>query len=254
MTRHAVHIDDIATLQQWQRVLMILSLDRVTPFWEDMGVHLSESERVKDLLRDLVTEQQRQPLDADMVVYPRQICGLIDATLDRIAEVEGDEGANGLAEWIALTYLPNLERERWYETWRILFLRLAEGNISQLSGQGISDEKLSSLTALVTRWQERIAQVDDRLDQADALPLTGWDGRQYSLYRHETPDISPLDYVSSFLNNYTFAPFWQGLVELLSPGEMSVLDRWGQLYTSMKTSIPAAYAALPGHYVGSPVT
>jgi hypothetical protein len=214
---------------------------------------LSDGESVKDLLRDFVTEQHRQPLDADMVVYPRQISALIDATLDRIAEVEGDEGASALADWIVLAYLPNLQRERWYETWQVLFFRLAEGNISQLSGQGISDEKLSSLTALVTRWQERKSRLDDRLDEADALPLTGWDGSQYSLYRHEVPDISPLDYVNNFLKNYTFAPFWQGLVELLSPSEMSVLDRWGQLYTATKTSIPAAYAALPGHYVGSPV-
>jgi hypothetical protein len=192
-----------------------------------------------------VTAQQRQPMDDDLVLYPRQISALINAALGRIAAVEGDEGANALADWIALTYLPNLDRERWYETWQVLFLRLAEGHISQLSGQGISDNKLSALAALVTRWRGTKAQMSDRIDEADAQPLTGWDGEQYALYRHETPDISPLDYLNAFLNNYTFGPFWAGLGELLSPAEMTILDRWGQLYTTMKTSIPPAWAKFP---------
>jgi hypothetical protein len=247
MTRHTVQLDDITTLQQWERALLIVSLDRVTPSWDDMGIHLSDRERVKEAIREFVTAQQRQPMDPELVFYPRQISALINAMLDKIAGVEGVEGANALADWIGQTYLPNLSRERWYETWQVLFLRLAEGNISQLSGQGISDEKLSALTALVTRWQETKAQMHHRIEEADALPLTGWDGRQYALYRQETPDISPLDYLVSFLDNYTFAPFWEGLVELLSPGELAVLDRWGQLYTAMKTSIPPAWAKIPVH-------
>jgi hypothetical protein len=253
MTRDAFQVGDIGTLQHWERILLILSLDRVTPVWEDMGLRIGDREHVKAIIREFVTEQQQQSMDDDLVVYPRRISALINTMLDRIAEVDGDENADALATWIATTYLPNLDRERWYETWQILFLRLAEGNITQLSGQGISDQALAALTELVTRWQAQEAQIHDRIEAADALALTGWDGQQYLRYRHETPDISPLDYLSSFLKNYTFAPFWRNLVEFLSAREMSILNRWGQLYTSMKTDIPPADAAIPEPGGAAPV-
>jgi len=251
MIRRTIQINEVITLQQWEKVLLLLSLDRISLFWKEMGVPVPRSEGATDALRYFVTEQQNQILDDNLASYSRLILALINATMARIAAIEGDEYANSLLDWIENTYLPYLHRERWYETWHILFLRLAEGNISQLLEQGIPSDKLSALEALVTQWRETEAHMNARIEAADALPLVSWDAQCYAFYRRDSSDISPLDYLSSFLNNFTFAPFWEGLVELLSPFEISILNRWGQLFTMLKTSIPPAWAEIPQRYMES---
>lgn len=252
MVEDSVQIGDIETLFRWEKALLLLSLDRVKPFLEDMGFRAADEPVIRDAIRGLLREQQKRQYDDTMVIYFRAMSAELSAMFD-VIHTTGEENAAAVRDWVVNTYSVFIRKERWYETWQVLFLRLAEGCVSQLSGQGISEDKLATLKELVEEWRDREEGINDRIQIADETPLVGWDAQQYSRYRRESPDASPLDYLSDFLNNYAFFGYWERLVCLFLPWEIAVLNRWGQIYTAVKTTIPPVLAELPPQYIGGHV-
>lgn len=249
MFENSVKIADIDTLLLWENALLLLSLNRVAPFWPDIGIRAADDPVIRGAIQTFLAAQQARQYDDTMAIYFRATSAGLDAMFTRI-RTAGEENAAAVRDWVVSTYAVFIAKERWYETWQVLFLRLAEGNLSQLSGQGISNDKLVALKELVEEWRDRESAIDDRIQAADEAPLVGWDAQQYARARRESPTASPLDSLSNFLNNFAFSIVWARLVRLLLPWELVVLNRWGQIYTAVKTTIPPGWSEIPAQYLG----
>jgi len=249
MVKYSVQVGNIETLLLWEKALLLLSLDRVMPFREDMGLRMPEDPGIQRAVREFLEDLYKRQRDDSMEIYLETTTIKLEGMFTRISAT-GSENAASVWNWVVDTYAVFIQQERWYETWQILFLRLAEGRVSQLYGQGIAQDKVAQIEGLVEQWRVKEAELNARIQAADDAPLVGWDAEQYARYRKTSPDGSPLDYLSSFLNNYAFSSYWKMLVELLLPWEMAVLNRWGQIYTAVGTTIPPAWAQIPARYIG----
>jgi hypothetical protein len=220
--------DSAETSLGWERALLLLSLERALPFWNDLGLAFQSPERVQKLVRATVRAQQAlQDAPGDDPAQPAKEAALRADLLAKVGAVEGQAGASALRDWVEREYVPLARPEPWRGAWRTLLARLAEPQEAlALSHEGMPPEKVARLADVAAAWRRARDQIGERIEAAERLPLAGWDQQQYERYRRDDPDVSPLDALSQHLKARRFAEVWRQVVGLLGPDDLDRLVRW----------------------------
>ncbi|MDY6993350.1 MAG: hypothetical protein SVR94_12220 [Pseudomonadota bacterium] len=235
-------------LMSWQTALVLLSLDRVKPLWEQVGLNFNFPNEVLQCIRFYVLEQQKleeyaNNTDDDLDYTPKEI-NLIDDLLMKVQKLEGNEEVCLLRDWIENDFVACDRAEVWLKSWRMLFLRLARSQAPDLLDK-IPADKHRQLVELAKSWEQEYDEIAEQIEQTEAQPLVGWDGKQYEIYRYETPDISPIDSWSLYLKCRAFKKVWQKVINLLNIEEMEHLNHWGEVEALVKMKTPASMVTIP---------
>jgi hypothetical protein len=245
-------INDLSILYHWGTALLLVSLDRVTPFWREMDLHFSDPARAKAVVRRFVREQQ-ELTRIGAPGYAAQVSERLTCMFADLAVLEGKANAGHLRDWIEQRYVRfQLPEEAWRDDWKSLLTWIDASQEPLLAELGIPEDKARALVDLSDQWSRLTDSLEEQIEEADSEPLEGWDGEEYRFYRRETPVISPLDSLSHYLSTSRFTGIWEEILRVLSRPEMDALNDWGQLICVSRTTIPPDRALIPAHYRGTP--
>jgi hypothetical protein len=229
-----------------EKSILLLSLDRVMPFWEEMELNFSHPDQVKQAARSFVIEQQKLDMTAKSD-YFNTISFLLNNLFKHICNFEGEEGVSTLHNWIE-RFIMYENESSWRFAWHGLMFTLDALQEPVLIRLGLPEEKIPALLQLADRYGDLASELEDQIEEAESQSLEGWDGEQYRIYRRESDDVSPLDYLSDHLLALRFHKVWHEILALLNPDEMDILNQWGQYITALKGRIPPANAIIPEKY------
>jgi hypothetical protein len=247
-----ITINELPILYHWGTALLLVSLDRVTPFWREMGLHFSDPARAKAVVRRFVREQQELTM-IGAPGYAAQVSERLTCLFDDLAALEGNANADRLRDWIEQRYVRyQLPEEAWRDAWKSLLTWIDVSQEPLLAELGIPEDKARALVDLSDQWSRLTDSLEEQIEEADSEPLDGWDGEQYQFYQRETPVISPLDSLSNYLSTSRFTGIWEEILRVLGRPEMDALNDWGQLICVTYTTIPPARALIPTRSRGTP--
>ena len=89
----------------------------------------------------------------------------------------------------------------------------------------IDSNKLEAVIRAIHDHFEDELDLDDRIDQAEALPKSDWDTK---IYARNAVGYSQLTTVSNAATEYRFRRAWAEIEELLSNEEIDELVRWAK--------------------------
>ena len=239
-------------LFSWDSALMLLSLDRIRPYWESLNLNFKEPESVLENIRiyRLAKQQLDEPdaNDEDDINYIPKAFRLIETLMETIQATEGESGVQCLTSWLEQDYTACDQAEPWLNNWQTLLFRLARSQAPGLLEHHMSPDKHFQLIQLAESWTQQYEEIVQQIEQIEAQPLEGWDAQQYRFYRRETPDISPMTPWSLYLECHYFKQIWQQITQLLTIEEVEMLNHWGQVEALVNTSIPASMVEIPLKY------
>ncbi|XXT24771.1 hypothetical protein WME94_24885 [Sorangium sp. So ce429] len=206
----------------------LLSLDRVTPFWPDLGLQIDDVEEVKTAARRCVrAEIAIEALNDDERDHDGMIAVHLAAFLADVGRTQGKAAAAQLRAWIEERFFVLGEEPDWRTLWHVLVAWLPRRKEHRVASFGLPLGKIAKLFEIGRAWAETADALDRRIAEAEALPLEGWDAEAYAAYRGDDPDLSPLAGLSLHLSALAFERTWGTIQRLLSPAEMDALERWG---------------------------
>jgi hypothetical protein len=231
--------------------ILLISLDRTIPFMKEMELYFSNIELFHKTVRQYVRKQQQMKYSEEELLlyaeYVRFISDLYSSLLTDIEKIEGESGAAALQSWIR-RFIMYENESSWRFAWHGLMFTFDASQEPVLIRLGLPEEKIPALLRLVDRYGDLASELEDQIEEAESQPLQGWDEEQYRIYRKESDDVSPLDYLSDHLLALRFHKVWHEILVLLNPNEMDILNQWGQYITALKGRIPPANAIIPEKY------
>lgn len=243
MITSVITIRDSDASFRWEIGLVLLSLDRVTPFWEEIELEFSNPENVREAIRSTVIQQQHWDAGEDPE-YLNKLSTSINNLLADLQHIEGDNGPLTLRLWMEEVLIASDHEPPWHSAWHSLLTMLDESQEAVLEKLGMPREKIPKLVELADEWSQAQNEIEDRIEEVEAQPLEVWDEEQYRYYQRESTDVSPLDWLSACLRHIKFKGLWNEMLALLDPEEITVLNQWGQVTCAVRTSIPSQWAEI----------
>ncbi|WP_437803082.1 hypothetical protein [Sorangium sp. So ce693] len=220
---------DLNVSYAYTSAVRLLSMDRVTPFWPDLGLRIDDVEPVKTAARRCVrAEIAIEALDDEERDYEGMIAVHIAAFLAEVERSQGTAAAAQIRAWIEERYFVLDRLPDWRTMWQVLVVWLSRRKEHRVARFGLPLDKIAKLLQIARAWAETEDALERRIEEAEALPLEGWDAEAYAAYRGDDSDLSPLTALSQHLSALEFERTWGAIRRLLGPAEMDALDRWGQ--------------------------
>lgn len=213
---------DASQSSLWQMALAMLSLDRVRPFWGELGLRFQHQDETIGAFRRFVSAEQEFPGSGQSRTYVQRLCTLTRRLFAELAEVEGEEAALGLWNWFQTAFT---DEPKWHWMWRILLYRLHGETALR---QGTRREQARRLTELSDRWSDVVRDLEIRIAHLQKKPMAGWDAQLYRDAQRDCAEYDPLDKLEEALERTAFDRLWAEVTQLLGPREMERLIQWGR--------------------------
>ncbi|WP_437580943.1 hypothetical protein [Sorangium sp. So ce887] len=222
-------LDDLHVSYAYTTAVRLLSLDRVTPFWPELGLRIDDVEEVKTAARRCFrAEIELEALEDDERDDDGMLAVHIAAFLTDVERTQGSTAAAQLRAWIEERFFVLGQEPDWRIMWHVLVAWLPRRKEHRVASFGLPLGKLAKLFEIARAWAETADALDRRIAETEALPLEGWDAEAYAAYRGDEPDRTPLTGLSQHLAALAFERTWGAIQRLLGPAEMDALERWGQ--------------------------
>jgi hypothetical protein len=186
----------------------------------EMGLHLANVQVVRSLAREFIEELDALP-DSTLEAST----ALLQKHLVRIAEATDQQTRDQIYKWA--TEIASLGNRRQHFGWPWVLRGLAgvRGRDTPSVMPNISRDKLEAIARVINdRFRDEL-DLDDRIDQAEALPKSSWETK---VYARSDGSWSPLAGVRGGVTEYRFRLAWTGIVEILSNEEVDELVRWAK--------------------------
>ena len=219
---------DATDAARWHTIFMLLGMERVAPFWADMGLTVPPSPPAQEAARAFVRgyraieNDPTLPTDRRLAAYQ----DLLDRTLARLDTEAGPETARAIADWGTGTFPYDSGADGLAFVWRFLLRRLAGvgGEAYPLVPPPLPAPTLDRVRRAITTHLGDAAALRRRLQGAEAAPRTDWEEQIYATY---TPGASPLDWVENTVEFVRTRAAWREIAALLSDDELERLRQWG---------------------------
>lgn len=230
---------------QWQHALLLISMDRVAPLLQRLGLNWTSPDRIREAIRRYVLAEQQLSEDAwdDDDGFGQKIAKLIDRLLAELATIE-PQGDVHLRGWVEQQYIPCGHPAPWQVAWRSLLYRLPVLGTTLLIRDGMPAMQADALLTLATEWRQGEDQIDLELEALENMAKSTWDHTAYAYYQREDPTASPLTALGIYLHAQHFAALWPRVVSFLGPEGLARLERWGMMIAAT-TTISLAEVKLP---------
>lgn len=228
--------------QAWRTGSLWLSLDRFERFWPDVGLNLSNGEAVKSALRDALRikfafdaewraayfADPDAPEDFDA---PDPTKDLHTTCFRRINETAGAQDAECVAAWLAGPVLAAEKEAKWHNAWsELLYCMAEEAPNTRTSLYGVPEDTARRIVVIAVHFKNEVDTMKERVEEADQVPLSGWDAVAYADYRWETEELSPLDGLGLHLRYICFDRTWPKVMRCTRPSDIDALIKWGNAF------------------------
>lgn len=198
--------------------IALLSMDRVVPFFQWLGVPTNEPAPLVTALRAAITAN-RQAFAADQSRVPN-LWGAIEAAL---IETTDTPSPTDLQAWIEKNFVYDAHDLRQIQPWFTL-LGLTF-RIDRRWSQLILPEPIKTAT------REQLAKVFSRdeihavADTVDAEPLSAWDVEMYSLHGFDEDENDPYNWVLEVATKRSISEFLEWLRPQLSAAQTDAFQQ-----------------------------
>ncbi len=202
-------------LHRWYNIFILLSLDIVKTFHEQMGLGWLPPNFVL-MLRWLISENAETPKEEQVFVHN------VFHEMKQLLDPNQEESFHG---WATRVFKTVFRDQPQWSAWHILFHRSAYVSSDRLLFLGDRLEKILS------DFREIVCMKDVRqmIDKLNAQPFSSWDLEMYQIQGFESDGVNdPLDIILETVEIFRFQRFWKLLSLLLSPEEFETLWTHGK--------------------------
>jgi hypothetical protein len=230
---------------RWHLIFTLLSLDRVRPFWNQMGLDLSEVFIIQEVARSFVNEYRQIEGQIDLSTEERvtQHKSLIDKTFDSLRKELGEKGSKKLFDWGQINFPYESKSDADAFMWRRLLRRLA--GLSALSYPlvplAFPSDLQESIKAAILRHLGDPEVLHNHLRSVEETPASAWDA---SIYANYTPQASPLDWVENTIEYANTRKTWQEIEKILPEDKVEIFQEWAKKQAEVM-EMPVDLISLP---------
>ncbi len=243
--KHLEELNDETVLRRFVGAMDLLALDRVRPFWIELGLRFDRGDIVLGAIRAFMTAyrelEDAGDIDEDYLDL-ELVIGHARTLLTVVRLSEGDEAVETFWNWFDATYG---NEPSWSWGWRILLYHWAELDLQQLVRWGFTADHARQALGVAEEWVQVVDDISARVSAAEQEPRRGWDADAERRFRKEMAaqveaggeavgadlEISNEDSLAALtesLERRSFGRIWARLVRLITIPEMEVLMRWGR--------------------------
>lgn len=219
---------------RWNPLFMLLSMERVEPFFAEMGLDLPNLQAVRECARRLIKEYNDGSGNASWYE------ALLQRTFECISQTAGEEAAGLLYRWAVIQFPYHSDQYYAAHAWERLLRWLGGIHKGKVLPLALPEDKLVRIKkAVIEQFGDDYRDLRDRIRQVDQQPALGWEEYLYRIYREGGPsDVSPLDILLDAISHYRFTNVWSIVKSILTAGEMQVLLDWGRAQAEQMGSSP----------------
>jgi len=210
---------------EWNSIFELLSLDRVLPFYEDMGLNLPDKERFVTLLRQMLS-QSHDELGSDRVPD----MDFVEKVLNEIRLLLGDERFEHFYRWATTVFYWAPSDQPQWSIWDHILPRR-----SHHLPRDLSPDRWSAVAEF--QLSKSAGDVEQRATAQKHQPLSDWDAQMYTRHNYRdqnSPDdvfeegIDPFSPVTSTIEMNRMQLAWPKLWAHFSDDEKNLFWRYGQ--------------------------
>jgi len=219
-------VQGIDELIHWEMYFQLLSLERVEPFLNELGLKVLDVNAMRTIARHFLEQVQDRNINVNDPEASSQLADgrqMIQDAFEEIAAVMGRQTADDIQQRIL---------EDFSMRYKGLFYwsQLLQWELANLSGRenppeppAIESNKLQTIVDMIRKEFGDYLEFDKRLEEADSLPKSVWDEYIYKIYEGE-----PLITVSVLINDYRTQKVWKFIKTLLTNEDLDVLLQWAK--------------------------
>lgn len=200
----------------WQRMMAVLSLDRVTPVLKQLEIPVSP-ERDLQLIFRKVLLKYRDVLPEDRPGTPST---MVSDCMQEVVTKFGRDAAKLFYRWLEHVYFATEDTE--HRSWRLVVIRLVRDQ-TRWRSIGIPAEKSEKLRKLCKEATQTNEELESSLTGSHAKALSDWDLAIYTLFGFDDEDNDPLATVAQVLRRLQFMRCWRELERQTSLEERQAL-------------------------------
>jgi len=214
-----IKLSDQIELARWEMAFELLSMERVKPFLNDMGLSISNPDSIQSVARRFLEQIERTSNDM------QKERTILQETLADIALVTDNQTAQNLYQWVMRTFSPGNQRGMFRWAWLLKWAAGVGGREDSPTLPALDREKIDAIVQIVREKFRDETDLERRLDEAELLPKSGWDAEVYKKYE---AGYSPLHSVSGTIEDYRTQQMLEDIKTLLTIEEMEILLKWAK--------------------------
>ncbi len=209
-----------STMIRWEAALEILSLDLAEPFLPEMGLRLSNVGPVRSLARQFIEKLDTLPNDT-----LEAWTAWLQEILAQIPEVAGQETKDRIVYWATEIVTLGNPKHHFGWPWVLRWLAGVRGRDAPAVKPNISENKLQDVSKIIRAQFEDELELQNKLEQAEALPRSDWDSK---IYARGDESYNRLTLVSLAVTEHRFRRVWAEIEKILTSDEIDELVRWAK--------------------------
>jgi hypothetical protein len=221
---------------QWKLIFVLLSLDGVVPFYDEMGLQVSDKQQFVEVLRRLIIKDRsiyEKIEDVESSLVPR--------AMGELKTLFTQRSADHFYTWATTVFCWAPSDQAQWSAWQIVLLYEDELRKHVL----LSPQQYEVISRL--RKSLGADDIAEHVATLKSQPLTEWDSETYSVNNFsnvddpfcETDFIDPYSIVLSTVEMNRFQSNWGDLLSSLTAEEKMQLWTYGQqMMTAQNVSLP----------------
>lgn len=209
---------------QWNLAFEVLSLDGISPLYEEMGLRIQEKQQFVDMLRRLITESRETytPGRTPDIRFAEKV-------LKEIESLFGQDTGEHFYRWATTVFYWVPSYQPGWSAWDSLLPR----HPAKLP-KGLPSERWEAIAQF--REETTPDDLTPRIIELKKRPLTQWDAEMYSLHNYSNKDdpmfedelVDPYSPVESTIEMNRFQLGWPKLWSKFTDQEKGILWNYGK--------------------------
>jgi len=203
---------------RWNLIFDLLSLDGMTPFYEEMGLQIHDKQRFAHLLRRLITESRQtyEPGHTPDISFAEKVLKEIEANF-------GKATAEHFYKWATMIFCWVYQDQPHWSAWDHDTLPRHPAQLPDW----LPPEKWQAIAEF--REAHSIDDIEERVKALRSQPLSNWDAEMYSIHNYSNVEdpmceddfVDPYSPILSTIEMNRFQLAWPKLWSHFSEDEKS---------------------------------
>ena len=235
--------DQINNFARWNLIFMLLSMDSVNRFWNDMGLMIKEVNTLQRCAGFFIKKYHEIENDISLSNEERIHIKstLLQNTFAELSMELGENVKNSIEIWGNRVFQYEMDKNVNIFFWRFLLRRLA--GVSGLNYRFISfklqNSRLHLIQTIIKKYLGSPFRLQERIQIA--TQECSFEQAKNNIF---TPDISPLDWVENTIEFVNTMKAVQEIHDLFDLGELKLLREWG-VKQAIEMGIPSDQVEFP---------
>lgn len=220
---------------KWGKIFILLSMDRVVNFYEELGILFVDKVEFVELMRGLIMENRRE-----YKMNPGVIPNIGKKVFEQVERQFGQTIADKLYKWTTTVYIEIHSDLPQWSAWKLLFLHFVYVN-----------KVKNRLKTDLLDWKEIFSNYrtltdstvfEQKMKTVVKSKLSKWDTEMYVRHNFtEGESNNPLLSVETIIEMNAFQIFWEDMLQKTNMEQKDILYNFGKiLIKELKIWMPEA--------------